>query len=178
MRRCLFGKNNAPYFRKGHNLQMGFLFKVLPSHHIFIRNFFIRCYPRTYHLDNYIIYSIFLIVNSLVSHFSLFFCATYNIIRKNSNFSLSFLIRDLFIACFLKEPLIVYIHFYSDFVPFSYLYAVYELADYHFLPLAARSGKLVRPTFERVVISVKVFENFVFIGVFFIRLRDLLFVFR
>lgn len=82
---------------------MGFLFKVLPSHHIFIRNFFIRCYPRTYHLDNCIIYSIFLIVNSLMTHFSLFFCVTYNIIRKNSNFSLSFLIKTLFVVFSLED---------------------------------------------------------------------------
>ena len=89
LHQCLFGKNNAPYFRKGHNLQMGFLLKVLPSHHIFIRNFFIRCYPRTYHLGNHIIHFTLLFVNSLVSHFSLFFpcyqsfqivfCITYHL---------------------------------------------------------------------------------------------------
>ena len=30
----------APHSRKGQNLQAGFLFKVFPSHYIFIRNFF------------------------------------------------------------------------------------------------------------------------------------------
>jgi len=67
-----FCKNNAPYLRKGHNLLTGF-FKVLPSHRIFIRNFFIKCYPRTYHLDNRIIHIIFRAVNSLPVSFSLFF---------------------------------------------------------------------------------------------------------
>lgn len=33
-------KKKAPHSRKGQNLQAGFLFKVFPSHHIFIRNFF------------------------------------------------------------------------------------------------------------------------------------------
>lgn len=60
-----------------------------------------------------------------MTHFSLFFCVTYNIIRKNSNFSLSFLIKGLFAACFLQELLVIYIHFYSNLIAFTYLYAVY-----------------------------------------------------